>query len=332
MAADTSTLLMLAGAGIGGWWLYNNYFGLPSDAGYVGQLPTGQSITEPTGATLTGPGYVYYSPSAKQFYLRSSAPTQAQITAGQSLPAATGGTTTTGGTTAAPVNSTPAPTGGTVSIPAGEIPLPASNLNAVGEPLYYTAQGTQFQTPANLADLWGAVVNWAMKDPNYTDVPGEGWSSSPYHWETTLNAVWPNRPRGYSAGWPLPLDQIFSGLDLSQPITANAFWGPVQQYMQGGGLSGMMGLGYFGMGQDPTDPATADQSALGGAPVPCSSVTVPAGYVGPIDCSGGSVSYPASQSQVAALQQQVAGQTNYMPYVLGAAAIGGIALVASMRR
>ncbi len=48
-------------------------------------------------------------------------------------------------------------------------------------------------------------------------------------------------------------------------------------------------------------PAKRRRRGMGDVLPPCSSVDVPAGFVGPINCdpSAGPVSYPASQSQVA---------------------------------
>jgi len=52
---------------------------------------------------------------------------------------------------------------------------------------------------------------------------------------------------------------------------------------------------------------------------PCSSINVPAGFVGPINCdpSSGDVNYPASQSQLANLAQQLQAQTCTQSIVAG---------------
>jgi hypothetical protein len=92
---------------------------------------------------------------------------------------------------------------------------------------------------------------------------------------------------------------------------------------------------YKGMGQDSSLPL-------------CTSITVPAGFVGPLQCdaSQGPPTYPASQTQlssveqdVAALQQQIlgltptaptTGTTSYWPWIIGGVAL--LLLVGMARR
>jgi hypothetical protein len=83
-----------------------------------------------------------------------------------------------------------------------------------------------------------------------------------------------------------------------------------------------------GLGQT----ATLDLSSADPTLVPCSSVTLPAGFVGPVNCdpTNGGPSYPASQAQLSAAYSSLAAQvqaTAAPSWVLPAAlAAGGLVL------
>ncbi len=62
-----------------------------------------------------------------------------------------------------------------------------------------------------------------------------------------------------------------------------------------------------------------------GALVPCSSLSLPPGFVGPVECdpSSGPALYPASQSQLANLQDQLNGLIPYSQSDPGMSVSGG---------
>lgn len=195
--------------------------------------------------------------------------------------------------------------------------------------------GTQ-STPSTLAGLWAAIQQWAAADSNFTGT-GMSRTGTPFHWSYYLSYVWPNAPAGYSGTWPPDLGTVFPGVDLNQPMTASTFWGGMGAYLGGKGLSGLFGL--FGLGQTDALLSGQDFADSLSTPLPaCGSAA--AGFVGPVNCDpsiAGGESYPASQSQIAALAQAIQGgtvtsPTNYAPWLLGGAALVGVMLLTGGRR
>lgn len=123
----------------------------------------------------------------------------------------------------------------------------------------------------SLASLYSNILAGASTDPNFTGA-GDSLASTPYRWATYLNIA--------LAGKASPdLSSVFSGVDLTQPMSASTFWasmGPAltKEY----GLSGLMaGLGAFasarGLGDAFSD---AFSQASGGVDVNVDAATNPA--------------------------------------------------------
>jgi hypothetical protein len=148
------------------------------------------------------------------------------------------------------------------------------------------------------------------------------WQGTPYRWQVYLNIAYP-------AASGVNLSAVFPGVDLTQTMDANTYWSAMSAYLsQTFGLSGVESWYAHGLGQDPTDPASADGSAA--VLPPCSSITTSS--VGPFNCdpTNGPVNYTVSQQQLAnALQNPPQPSTNYTPWVLAAAAVAGFMLVAA---
>jgi hypothetical protein len=236
------TVLILAGAGlIFWWWTTQSASSVLSGAlpllsnGVPVQLTSGQSVTIGT-QTLAGPGYLYYSGST--YYVSTTAPTAAQIAAATPAASTTGGTTATGTQTGTSSATTPAGGTSTGSTPTGT----QTGFNTLGEPITYVGGGgSTYTTPMTLSALASAIQQWAAVDPSYTG-SGANLSASPYHWATTMQAIWPDMPTGFTAGWPVDLGTIFPGVDLTQPMTWTAFWAGMLPFLQSGGLSGLRGM------------------------------------------------------------------------------------------
>jgi len=230
-----SKLILLIGAGVVVyvWWESQkaNATGassLPSDAvPMLAQgtqtplsLQAGQSGTVGS-QTLSGPGYVYYSPSTKLFYVSATAPSAAQIAAAVSLTSAPSSTGTT-----PPQNTTTTTPPATTST-------------------YKTPAGATVSSPTTLAGIWAAIQQWAAADPNFT-TSGGVLSGLPDHWNFYLAYISPTAPAGYTGAWPPDLNAVFPGIDVTQPMTATAFWAGMGAYLSKGGLSGLAGMGGLG--------------------------------------------------------------------------------------
>lgn len=223
---DMGKLVAVAAVGVGGYFLYNSFFGaaLPADAEYIGQLTssTPQSAALPAGGTqtLTGPGYVYYGPSEGQYYVSQTAPTAAQSAAQSSALAA----------------STPSSTGSTVTTsPSAGTTTPV----AVGPaPVVASAAGSS-SAPTSLAAIWSAMQAAAALDSNFTNSGGV-LSGTPYHWMFYLTYVSPSAPPGFTGVWPPNLAEVFPGVDLTQPMASTTFWAALQPYLAHEGLSGLL--------------------------------------------------------------------------------------------
>src|ERR1700722_15121991 len=122
-----STIILLAGGAALLYYLMQGS-SLPSDAVAVSNTPlaTGATVTVGT-QSLTGPGYVYFSPSTGSYYVNSQAPTAAQLSAGATL---FGGAATTAPPTATGTPTNPTPVGPapvvTTPAPAQAAPILAS--------------------------------------------------------------------------------------------------------------------------------------------------------------------------------------------------------------
>jgi hypothetical protein len=205
-----STIVLLAGGAALLWYLTQGS-SLPSDAVAVSSTPlaTGATVTVGT-QTLTGPGYVYFSPSTGSYYVSSQAPTAAQISAGAVL---FGGAATT------------APTA-----PAAPLNPPAAGPAPVIAP---ATQGV-------LGSLWSQAQAAAANDANL--VNGQ---MSAYHWNFYLSYIMPNAPAGYTGPvWPPDPAVVFgSTANATAPMTASAYWAAMQPALTGYGLSGFRGMG-----------------------------------------------------------------------------------------
>lgn len=237
-----SKVILLIGAGVLAyvWWQSQN--ALPSDAVAVtpAALASGASVTAGT-QTLTGPGYIFYSPSTKLYYVSATAPTAAQLSAGAALfsatPTSSTGTGTGTGTTATGTQTTTTP-------PTNAAPTGASN----GEPATYTTPaGGQSATPTTLAGLWAAIQQWAAADGNLNGAGSGVLQGLPDHWNFYVGYIWPSAPSGYSGtSWPPDLNAVFPGYDASTSMTGTQFWTGMHAYLQAGGLSGLRGLSGLG--------------------------------------------------------------------------------------
>src|ERR1039458_3984959 len=180
MAKDSGmgTILTLGAVAVGGYFVYEKFFAnaLPADAfPYGGQMPS-ETITIPSGIhsnpvygnvdntaalTFTGPGYVYYGPAEKQFYFSTTAPTAAQIAAGQAFVQVAPPSTVSGNLpgTAATVTVTPP-----VVPPVGP----------------------------SLASIYSNVLAGASTDPNFTGA-GDALDSTGYRWNVYTGLALPGK-------------------------------------------------------------------------------------------------------------------------------------------
>lgn len=221
---DSSTLFLIGGAALLFlWWSSGGLTGassalsasLPSDAGYLAQLGTGQTATV-TAGTVTGPAYIYYSPSTGDTYASATAPTTAQQQLGSTY------------TSASAPSSSPA-TGSTVNT-GGNIPT---------SPPLGNSPTASTQT---LAHIYSAIVAAAQGDGNFTNVGGV-WQGTPYHWNYYL-AQTATQPAGTSGTWPPDLGAVFPGVDLTAPMSSTTYWAGMAPYLTSNfGLHGLGGLG-----------------------------------------------------------------------------------------
>ena len=292
-------LLMLGGLAFGGWYLYENFFAIPADAMYLGQANAAGTL--PDGTTTVAAGqYVYYSPSLKKYYASSTAPTAAQIAA--ATPAAA---TTTPVAGAAPGTVTPVTTPATTTTPAtSSSTAPASGTTTAA---------------ATLASIWASIQAGVATDPNFTSA-----GASPYRWNVYLSLAYP-------AANGVDLTKVFPGVDLNQNMTGSTYWAGMSKYLTTtyglGIVGGSPSLYGVGLGQDPTDPATAAQTnpyyawAVGGG-------SAPVDYTAQLMAANPGANAAAVAQNQALLNQPVATTTNLTPWLLGAAALIGVAMVA----
>lgn len=195
-------------------------------------------------------------------YSKSAAPTAttSETAGGSPTPTpAAGGTSTTGGSSPAPPPFFPTPAAG---------------------------------SGPSLASIWAAAQKAAASDPNFAPDASGDLASTPYRWTFYLGYVQPTPPAGYSGTWPPDPVPVFSGVDLTQPMSGKTFWGAMQPYLAAKGLSGLFGM-----------------RGLGALPA-CSDVSTEAGFVGPVQCdpTGGQVNYtPYDPLALALLEQQQSG-------------------------
>ena len=212
---------------------------------------------------------------------------------------------------------------------------PTAGATVAGSTLVASSTTPTASTPAassapavTLASLYQSLLALAGADSQFTGT-GDALTGTGYQWGFYLQRILqPGSVVDLPAG--LYLDTVFPGIDMSQPMTAAAFWaamGPAIGKLYG--LSGFRALrGIYGLGDLPA----------------CSDMSVDAGFVGPVDCVGSQsdISYPASQSQLANLVQSLG--TSSAPttattagvstttLLLGGAAVLGLALVLGGRR
>lgn len=315
---DVGTLLTLGAVGVGGYFVYTNYFAnaLPADAEFIAPLPAGATIAVPQsmasmnpGAYVTGPAitqaaYLYYSPSQKLLYTSYTAPTAAQQAnqvplnqLGQSAPSATGSTVTT----------SPAPIS-TPSVPAGSGPPPPP-----------------VPSSPSLATIWANAQAAAAPDANLIR---NGGSMTPYQWNYYISYVQPSAPTAFSGVWPPDPGPVFPGVDLTQPMSAATYWASMQKAMAAGGLSGLLaGMGCFdcgyGMGDAASDAVTAGDIAAFNASG--ASVLLDPNAGG--NFTGGvPISAPSPGAQGNLTSANIPGSMNWM--VVGAAALAIFAVMA----
>jgi hypothetical protein len=220
-----SSLLTLGLVAVGGYVVYEMFFAnsLPADVVALpnpqmtggSQLASGQSATMGT-QTLTGPGYIYYSPSTKLYYVNATAPTTAQLSAYVTLV-----------TTQAAASNPPITPGSTIStvVPAGAPTAPPTT-----------------PTGSTLDSLYTAMIALITKDkdPQFTG-SGSGLSASAWQFNYYLQLVGP------SLSIPDPT-VVFGGTPAATgPMTAAAYWAKMAPALQASnaGLAGM-GLGMYG--------------------------------------------------------------------------------------
>ena len=237
-SSPVSSLLTLGAVGIGGYFLYEwlTTPALPADAQYIlqwpsttpagtisaGLTPVGVQgpLNEPNTSALTvSPGqYVWYSPSQKQYYANSTAPTSAQIAA-------------------SPVQA------------ALNAPVPSTTVTTDGAPVVTppaTVEPPPAQPQPSLASVYSNMIAQASSDPNFTGA-GDSLTSSGYRWNVYLGLALPS-----ADAIPQP-----TGFDLSQNMTATQYWAVMGPALtQAYGLAGFMaGLGAYrasmrGLGDD----------------------------------------------------------------------------------
>ena len=295
MASSTGTLVTLGAVAVGGYLLYNYLStpSLPADAVFFMNIPAGvQTLPDKpslpsspgTGGTFTftGPGYLYYSPSTGLYYANTTAPTAAQIAAGQSLTGAspTSTTSTAGGTSTSTTGTSGTGTGGTSST--------TGTGGGGGE--------TQPAAPS-LASIYTSILAGVRTDPNFTVSTGGALQANtpegmivgtPYRWAVYLNLALPTNIPSPS------LSTVFPGVDLTQPMSLSTFWGAMGPALTAqSGLAGFFaGLGAYaasmrGMGDVASDfaaasggvdmnswPTQADIASAVGIPVLQDSMTV----------------------------------------------------------
>jgi hypothetical protein len=206
-----SKIVLVIGAGALAymWWKSQGTSSetIPSDAQYVGQLASGQTTTV-TGGSVTGPAYIYYSPSTGGTYASSAAPTAAQIAAANAAGGSAGSGTGTGSGTGSSA-STQAPTS-----------TPDSPVSS-----------------GSLASMYTTLVQKASTDSFFSQVNGV-WQGTPYHWNFYLQTL---LPAGDTAPDPT---QVFPNVDLTQPMPATTYWAAMAPYLTAHlGLSGGRGMG-----------------------------------------------------------------------------------------
>src|ERR1035441_4730570 len=258
--SSAGTILTIGAVAVGGYFLYETFFAnaLPADAGYVAQVAAGQTVLV-NGQSVTGPAYVYYSPSTKQYYSNSTAPTQAQITAGQAMGAG-------GSTGALSTSLTVNPTAGQTASSGGQV---STTVTTGGPPAAATTvEPPPQQALPSLTSIYSNVIAGASTDPNFTGA-GDSLTSSGYRWNVYLTLSLP-------AGKSIP---NIPGFDLSQNMTAKQYWAVMGPALTSAyGMSGFMaGLGAYarmrGMGDAFSD---AFAAASGGVNVNVDAATNPA--------------------------------------------------------
>lgn len=263
---DTGKILMLGGVAVGGYLLYSNLFATTAPA--TGTAPAvGTSGGAPAGTFHSSGGGTLQNPKIADEIWGTSG--MVAVYDGQQWHAPP--------LTTAEIN----------AITQQQISVSNQTL---GPPPTISAPPASF---GSLANMKTALYNAALPDQQFTGT-GDSLSGTPYHWGFYLQRVLqPGSVIDLPAA--LQLTTVFPGVDLTQPMTLADFWarmGPAVAASQG--LSGFLrGLGaYMGLG---------DALPL------CTDITVDPGFVGPVNCdsSQGGVDYPASQSQVENLAQQV---------------------------
>jgi len=152
---DSKIVLVIGAGALAYMWWKSQGSSIPSDAEYVGQLASGQTTTV-SGGSVTGPAYIYYSPSTGKTYASSTAPTSAQIAAANSA-AGSGGS-----------QSSQSPISGGDS--------PASGSGPVS---------------GQLASIYSGLTAKASADSNFAQVNGV-WQGTPYHWNFYLQTLLPS--------------------------------------------------------------------------------------------------------------------------------------------
>jgi hypothetical protein len=145
---DTTKLLLFGGAAGAVWWFFLRD-PLPSDAMYQGDIQPGATCPGTT-TVATVAMHVYYSPSTKQAYCSTTAPTAAQIAAGKAANVPSGGS----------VQAAP-------SSPSSGTPAVSNSIDGIYAKLISAAGGT-----GNLGvDAWGFYLNQALSQSGLGPAP-----------------------------------------------------------------------------------------------------------------------------------------------------------------
>lgn len=108
-------------------------------------------------------------------------------------------------------------------------------ISTDGTPVSTTTNASSNNTTTNvstttIAQLQSQLLNAASKDSNFTQVYGT-WVGTPYHWMYYVSQLIPNIS--------IDLSSLLPGVDLTQAVSFDVFFGRLKAYLIGQGFSGM---------------------------------------------------------------------------------------------